>query len=284
MPVYYNRKLPEMSNDYSLSASGAGRGVLFEIKGYWFKMPAVGLFADNPVKLEATMFLPVGSVINAMAVVAGGAVGAFLGSRMPIRLKDILFQAMGLTVIVMGMKLAIGYQDVFLLTLSIVLGGATGALIGLHERLEAFAAKMENRFSRGNEDSSFTAAFITGTSVFCVGSLAVLGSVEEGVSGSFSLLLVKALMDGIIAINIGSTQGRGVMLSALPLFVYQGTLTLLAGFLQPFLQGDVLVEFTAVGGVLIAGVGANLIFPDRLKVLNLLPAMFWVCMLFPLFH
>lgn len=257
---------------------------MFEIKGYWFKMPAVGLFADNPVKLEATMFLPVGSVINAMAVVAGGAVGAFLGSRMPIRLKDILFQAMGLTVIVMGMKLAIGYQDVFLLTLSIVLGGATGALIGLHERLEAFAAKMENRFSRGNEGSSFTAAFITGTSVFCVGSLAVLGSVEEGVSGSFSLLLVKALMDGIIAINIGSTQGRGVMLSALPLFVYQGTLTLLAGFLQPFLQGDVLVEFTAVGGVLIAGVGANLIFPDRLKVLNLLPAMFWVCMLFPLFH
>jgi Uncharacterized membrane protein, possible Na+ channel or pump len=105
------------------------------------------------------MFLPVGSVINAMAVVAGGAAGALLGSRMPARLKDILFQAMGLTVIVMGMKLAIGYQDVFLLTLSLVLGGVVGAFIGLQERLEAFASKMENRFSKGKEDSSFTAAF-----------------------------------------------------------------------------------------------------------------------------
>ncbi|MBQ4133505.1 MAG: DUF554 family protein, partial [Desulfovibrionaceae bacterium] len=136
----------------------------------------------------------------------------------------------------------------------------------------------------GKSDSNFSSAFIGATSVFCVGSMAVLGPVEEGVSGNYQILLVKAFMDGVIAINIASTKGKGVMLSAVPLFLYQGALTLLASLLQPILQGDVLIEFSAVGGVLIAGVGASLLFPDKFKVLNLLPAMLWVCVLFPLFH
>lgn len=238
------------------------------------------------------MQLPIGTTVNALAIVAGGAIGSVIGSRLPERIKLALYQALSLAIIAMGAKLIIGYQNIFLLTLSLVLGAVTGSLIGLQERLEGFAdyvqrrmtARLEKSRKSRETDADFSVAFISSTAVFCVGSMAVLGPVEEGLSGNYQILLVKAFMDGVIAVNIASSKGKGVMLSALPLFVYQGGLTLLATLLQPLLQGEVLIEFSAVGGVLIAGVGASLLFPDKFKMLNLLPAMLWVCVLFPLFH
>lgn len=238
------------------------------------------------------MQMPVGSAINALGIVIGGAIGAAIGARIPGRVKQSLYLAMSLAIIAMGVKLMAGYQDVFLLTSSLVLGAISGSLIGLQERLEGFAACVQQRMAAraarcskpGRSDSKFSAAFIGGTSIFCVGSMAIIGPVEEGINGDYQILLLKAFMDGVIAINLASSMGRGVMLAALPMFIYQGALTLLGSLLQPILQGDVLMEFSAVGGVLIAGVGASLLFPDKFKVLNLLPAMFWVCVLYPLFN
>ena len=229
------------------------------------------------------MFLPIGTAINAAAIAVGGGFGVFLGARLPERVKSVLYQGLSLAIAIMGIKLALGYQNIFLLTLSLVLGGLSGSLLGLQERLTGFADFAQKKMGK-SMDAQFSGAFITGTSIFCVGSMAVLGAVQEGTSGIYSIYLVKAFMDGIIAINIGSTQGKGVILSALPLFLYQASLTLLASLLQPWLQGDLLVEFTAVGGTLIVGVGASILWPEKFKILNLLPAMFWVCVLFPLFY
>ena len=231
------------------------------------------------------MYLPIGTTINAAAIVAGGGLGVLLGSHLPERVKDVLYHALGLAIGIMGIKLAIAYQNVFLFFFCLVLGAFTGSLLALQERLAGFADFAQKKLSQGkNMDAQFSNAFVTSTSIVCVGSMAVLGAVEEGTTGNYSIYVVKAFLDGIIAINIASTLGRGVMLSALPLFVYQGILTFMASFLQPWLQGDLLVEFTAVGGVLIAGVGASIIFPDKFKILNLLPAMLWVCILFPIFY
>ena len=231
------------------------------------------------------MYLPIGTTINAAAIVVGGGIGVLLGSHLPERVKEVLYHALGLAIGIMGIKLAIAYQNVFLLTVSLVLGAFVGSLLGLQERLAGFAEFAQKKISQGKKmDAQFSNAFVTSTSIVCVGSMAVLGAVEEGTSGSYSIYVVKAFLDGIIAINIGSTLGKGVMLSALPLFIYQGILTFMASFLQPWLQGDLLVEFTAVGGVLIAGIGASIIFPDKFKILNLLPAMIWVCILFPIFY
>ncbi len=238
------------------------------------------------------MQLPIGTTINALAIVAGGAIGSVIGPWLPERIRLALLQALSLAVIAMGAKLIIGYQNIFLLTLSLVLGAVTGSLIGLQERLEGFAdyvqrrmaARAEKNKKSSSSDTDFSVAFVSSTAFFCVGSMGILGSIEEGVSGNYQILLVKSFADGIVAINIASSKGKGVMLSALPLLIYQGALTLLASLLQPLLQGEVLVELSAVGGVLIAGVGAGLLFPDQFKMLNLLPAMFWVCILFPLFY
>ncbi len=231
------------------------------------------------------MYLPIGTTINAAAIVVGGGIGVLLGSHLPERVKEVLYHALGLAIGIMGIKLAIAYQNVFLLTVSLVLGALVGSWLGLQERLAGFAEFAQKKISQGKKmDAQFSNAFVTSTSIVCVGSMAVLGAVEEGTSGSYSIYVVKAFLDGIIAINIGSTLGKGVMLSALPLFIYQGILTFMASFLQPWLQGDLLVEFTAVGGVLIAGVGVSIVFPDKFKILNLLPAMIWVCILFPIFY
>lgn len=231
------------------------------------------------------MHLPIGSAINAGAILVGGGLGLVIGSRLSESVKALIYQALSLAITIMGVKLAIDYQDVFLLTLSLVFGAISGGLLRLQERLEGFADFVQKKISHGKtSDANFSAAFIKGTSIVCVGSMAVLGAVQEGITGNYSIYLVKAFMDGIIALNIASSQGKGVLLSALPLFIYQGLLTMLASLLQPWLQGDMLIEFTAVGGALIAGVGASFLFPDRFKVLNLLPAMLWVCILFPLFY
>lgn len=236
------------------------------------------------------MYFPTGSAINGAAVVLGGFLGVLLGTRLPGSVKSILYQALSIAIVIMGVKLALGFQSIFLLTLSLVFGGATGAFLKLEKRVEDFGAFVQRKISHGQNPSSsaadaqFSNAFMAGTSIFCVGSMAVLGAVEEGTSGDYSIYLVKSFMDMIVALNIASTLGRGVMLAALPVFVYQGALTLLAVQLQPWLTGGVLVEFTAVGGVLIAGVGAGLLFPEKFNMLNMLPAMIWVCVLFPLFH
>ena len=214
-----------------------------------------------------------GTLVNTLAIVAGSMVGLCLRGGLPRNLRTTVIQAIGLAVILIGLKGALGTDDILLVIFSLAIGAALGTAAGIEARLDSLGRLLERRL-RGAGDDGLARGFVTASLVFCVGSMAIVGSLESGLAGNHQTLLAKSLLDGIASVVFASTFGIGVMFSAGSVLVYQGAITLSAGLLKPLLVPAVVAQMSAVGGLLIAAIGINLLEMQKLRIGDMLPAIF----------
>ncbi|EEG76931.1 DUF554 domain-containing protein [Dethiobacter alkaliphilus] len=231
-------------------------------------------------------FALLGTVVNSAAIVAGGVLGLFLGSRIPEKMKVLVMEGVSLAVLLIGIKMALEAQNILVVVLSVVLGGIAGELIGIDAWLRRTGAWLEQRAAKS--ESGISRAFVFGTLLYCVGAMAVNGALESGLLGRHDTLYVKAVLDGAIAVSAAATMGIGITLSAVPVMIYQGGIALAAGTLQPFLGPEVVTELSGVGGLLIVAIGLNLLELKEIRVANFLPAfivvLIWTGILPNLFY
>ncbi len=214
----------------------------------------------------------IGTFINVGAILTGTAIGSLAGSKLPPRMRRIVLYGIGLVVILMGFQMAVRTQNILVMLGAVLIGGTIGELLRIEDRLEQLGQFFQAKFSKGSEQS-VAEGFVTASLVFCVGPMAILGSISDGLSGDYSLLSIKAVMDGLASIAIGASLGWGVGLSAISILVYQGGLTLAAGLLPGVLNEAVITEMTATGGLIIIGIGIKLLDLKDLPLANFVPAI-----------
>jgi uncharacterized membrane protein YqgA involved in biofilm formation len=211
----------------------------------------------------------VGTLINVATVVAGSGAGLLVGSRLPERIRQTVLSGLGL------MTLALQTRNPLLMLASLLLGGVIGELLGLEERLQALGRSLETRVSgHSGEGSAFVKGFVTASLVFCVGPMTILGSIQDGLTGNYTLLAIKATLDGFASLAFSASLGIGVMFAALTVLIYQGALTLGAGLVKAVLTEAMITEMTAVGGTMILGIGLLLLDLKRVRVASFLPGLF----------
>ena len=217
------------------------------------------------------MVFPLGPLVNAAAVIAGGLFGLALGARLPERMRAIVFQGLGLCTLVIGMQMAFKTASPVMLIFSILLGGLCGEALKLEDRFMRLSDRLKKRLRSGNP--LFTEGLVNATVLFCIGAMSFLGSFDEGLRGDRTIVYSKSVMDGFSAIALASAYGLGVPLAAIPLLLYQGLLVIFAGLLQPWLSPALLNEVTALGGLLVIGIGLNLLNLTQIRLTNMLPAL-----------
>jgi len=213
-----------------------------------------------------------GTIVNCLTIIAGSLVGILFRNGIPEKYNQTVMQAIGLSVILIGMKNALGSNDLVIIIVSLAMGSLLGELIGIENYLERLGNFLEAKFSK--KSSGFSAGFVTASLMYCIGSMAIVGSLESGLTGNHDTLFAKATLDGIVGIILSSSMGIGVLFASVPVLLYQGSITLMAGLLKPLLVPAVISQMSAVGGLLIVALGLNMIREKKLKVGNMLPAVF----------
>lgn len=216
------------------------------------------------------------TVINIILVLAGSAAGLLFKSLISDRLMSILTHALGLCVLGIGVSNMIGTQDMLCVIVCMVAGTVLGHAIDIERRLEGAGDLIRTRIVKGDGNSRFTEGFVNASLLFCVGAMAITGSIEAGLNHNYEIIVSKGVIDGVTSISFAATMGVGVAFSAIPLLIYQGGITLLAGWVGPYLPEAVITEMTAVGGTLIVAIAVNMLElgKEKIKVGNMLPAMF----------
>jgi uncharacterized membrane protein YqgA involved in biofilm formation len=213
----------------------------------------------------------IGTIVNTGAVLVGSTVGISAGKRLPARVRTILMQALGLSVVLIGMKMALSGEKMIASIGYLIVGAITGELLRIEDRIERVGEWLKTR--SGSDSSSFVQGFVSASLLYLVGAMMIVGSIQDGTAGDPSTLYVKSLLDGVASIALASTFGIGVAFSALSVFVVQGFITLLASRLVFLQSPDVLNAVTATGGLLILGIGINLLELKNVRTGNLLPAL-----------
>ena len=224
-----------------------------------------------------------GTIINVAAIMAGGLIGIVGGKWLTERCQETLIRSMGVCVMVVGLAGALEQMltveggkltsgGTMMLVISMALGGLVGELLGLDSRMEGFGRWLREKSGNG-KDNRFLDAFITATMTVCIGAMAIVGAVEDGINGNYTILAAKALMDFVIILVMASSMGKGCIFSAIPVGIFQGSVTLLARLVEPLLTAAALSNLSLVGSVLILCVGINLIWKNTIRVANLLPAI-----------
>jgi len=217
-----------------------------------------------------------GTFINVAAILAGTLVGVLLGARLPEGLQRRVLAGLGLVTLVIGVDLALAWRDTSPLYLlgGVLLGGLAGEALAIEARLEALGDAIQRRVERARGASSpVSAAFFNASLLFCVGPLAVVGAIQDGLTGEYEALATKALLDGFASIALSAALGWGVALAALTVLIYQGALSLGATLFEDILTGEALDALTSAGGVLIIGISLKLLDVADVKVGNFLPAL-----------
>jgi uncharacterized membrane protein YqgA involved in biofilm formation len=214
-----------------------------------------------------------GTIVNVVAIFLGCSAGFILKSKFPEKIEKIIMQALGLASLLIGMQMAIKADNILLVIFSLVIGGVIGEIIDIEAGLERFGERIKRKFKSNNTSERFVEGFLTASLLYCVGSMAIMGAIKEGLSGDPDILYAKSLLDGVTSIAFTAAMGIGVLFSAIPVFLYQGGITLLARTIKDFLSPEIINEMTAVGGILIGGIGFGLLGIKKIKVGNLLPAI-----------
>ena len=243
----------------------------------------------------------IGTLINVVTVLVGGTVGTFLGGRLPERMRETIMHALGLMTFVIGIQLSFKTEDILIVLGSLLLGGIAGEWLRIEDRIDQLGRWLERR-TVGNKgrstadrspdgpqpaspgsarpspgsartSSRFSRAFLTASLVFCVGPMTILGSIQDGLTGDYTLLAVKATLDGFAGLAFASSLGPGVIFAALTVLIYQGVLTLGAGWASVLLTDPMIAEMTATGGVLMLALGLGLLEIKQIRAGNLLPAI-----------
>jgi uncharacterized membrane protein YqgA involved in biofilm formation len=220
-----------------------------------------------------------GTIINSMAIIVGCIFGLILKGHFPKRMSAILFQGIGLVTLVLGIQMAIQAKDILLIILSLVIGGILGELIDIEKRLDNAGEKIKSLFKQIKGNEYFTEGFVTASLLYCVGSMAVMGAIEEGISGNPNILMAKSVLDGISSIIFSASLGIGVLFSAIPVFLYQGTITRIAFLIKNWITTDIINEMAAVGGILIIGLSLGILEVKKIKTANLLPSLLIITIL-----
>ena len=212
-----------------------------------------------------------GTAINVVAVLVGGGVGTLAGAWLPRRMRETAMQGIGLVTLLIGVQSFLEFDNPLVPLVSVVLGLVIGEALNIEGALERFGDYLQARFSKG--ESPVSRAFVTTSLLFCVGPLTVLGSLEDGLTGDYGLLVLKSALDLVASLSFASVLGWGVLLSAGTVLVVQGTLTLSAGLLEGVVTEQMVLAMTATGGVLILGLGLMLLELKEVRVANMLPAL-----------
>lgn len=216
-----------------------------------------------------------GTIVNALAIIAGSLLGLIFSRGIPERYKEIIMSGVGLSVILIGIKSALVSDDLMVVIFSVIIGAGIGEFLGIEARLEGLGRYFERTIaSRSSDTGSFARGFVTASLVFCVGSMAIVGSLESGLTGNHQTLFAKSILDGVTSVIFASTIGIGVMFSSIPVFLYQGAITITAGFMKSFLVPETIAQMTSVGGLLILSIGLNLLGITKIRIGNLIPGIF----------
>lgn len=228
-----------------------------------------------------------GTLVNVGAIIAGSVIGLLVRGGLPDRMQKTILQALGLATFFVGIGGAVSGllkpagdtlagQYTMLMVLSVVLGSLLGEWINIERRMESIGAAIHSRL-RGlrlfSNNQRFVEGFVSASLLYCVGAMAIVGSLEDGLTGQASTLYIKAILDGTIAIIFAATLGGGVVFSIIPVALYQGSITLLATWLGPVLSPDLISQVSLVGSVLITAIGINLLWEQKIKIGNMLPAV-----------
>ena len=213
-----------------------------------------------------------GTVINALAIIAGSLLGLIFRGGIPARYSRTIMQAMGLVVILIGLQAAIKTDAILMVIISLGLGSLIGEAMRIDDHLERLGQFLEVRFAKSGD--GFAKGFVTASLIFCVGAMAIVGALESGLSNNHQTLFANSTIDGITSIVFASTLGLGVMFSAVSVFVYQGIITVSAAYVRPFLVPEVVSQMSAVGGMLIVAIGISILEIKKLKLGNMLPSIF----------
>ena len=213
-----------------------------------------------------------GTIVNSVAIIVGAILGVIMRKGIKDEYKNTIMDGIALSVIVIGIMGAIKSENIILVIASIVIGAIIGEKIGIENKLNNLGEKLQGSFAKG--DSNFTKGFVTASLIYCIGAMAIIGSLESGIAGNHETLFAKSILDGISAIIFASTLGIGVAFSAIPVFIYQGSITLLSNSIKDFLTPEVINEMSAIGGILIMAIGITMLELRKIKIGNLLPAIF----------
>ena len=220
--------------------------------------------------------------INVALVLAGSAAGLLFRNLISQRLMSILTYALGLCVLGIGVSNMLGTQNTLCVIVCMVVGAVLGNAADIERRLEGAGDLIRGKLLKGEGNSRFTEGIVNAALLFCVGAMAVVGSLEDGLNHNYSTLFAKAVMDGILAVVFGASLGIGTAFSAVPVGVYQGSITFLAGLLRPYMTDLMITRISFVGSILIFALGMNMILNCKIKIGNMLPAIFmpvFVCLL-----
>ena len=225
-----------------------------------------------------------GTVVNVAAILVGSCLGVVLKKGIPQRISAALSIAVGLAVAYIGIDGMQEGKNLLVAVLSIVLGAALGELLDLDGKFNRLGEAVQNKLNKDGEQSTVAQSFVSASLLFCVGAMAIVGSLQSGITGDHTTLYVKSILDGISSVVFATTLGGGVLLSVVPLFLYQGSIALLARVVEPYLGAAVIAEMTCVGSILILALALNLLNITKIKVANLLPAVFLPIILCPLYQ
>ncbi len=226
-----------------------------------------------------------GTIVNVIAVLAGGAVGLLLNKGIPQRIAGALMTAVGFCTLYIGITGCLDGDNTLVVVLSLVLGAAIGTLLDLDARLNRLGKRVEARLVKDPNSAGGRLAqgFVSASLLFCVGTMAVVGSLQSGLQGNHEMLYLKSVLDAISSVVFGATLGAGVLLSSVSVFVYQGAITMLAQLVAPYLSDAVVGEMNCVGSLLIIGLSLNLLKVADIKIANFLPAVLLPVALCPLY-
>lgn len=220
-----------------------------------------------------------GTIVNSLAIIGGCLIGLIVKGRLTEKISSTIMNGLALCVLYIGISGALKGKDTLQIIICIALGALIGEIIDIDRRLNDLGNMIERKINgkrknNSNDKISISEGFVTSSLLFCVGAMAVVGSLESGLQGNNSTLFAKSILDGVSSIIFASSLGIGVMLSSIAIFIYQGSITLLAGGLSTILTDNVISNMSAVGSLLIVGLGFNMLGISKIKVANLLPGIF----------
>ena len=236
----------------------------------------------NYYMLEIFKSIPAGgTVFNCIAVLIGGLVGLFAGRFIPEKTRDTIFNCIGLFTCYVGINMTLNTKNSIAVLISLVLGALTGEFLGLEDKLNSLGDKLRDRFSKS--DSNFTQGFVNATLLFCVGAMAIIGAFNDGLRHDPEILITKGIMDGVVSVIFAGSFGIGVLFSIFPVFIYQGAFTLAASLLESLITPEMYANISGIGGLMIIGIGLNLLNIKKIKLCDMLPGLLYVILFTKIF-
>lgn len=215
-----------------------------------------------------------GNIVNTVAIIGGSILGIFFKKGLPLKIKDIIMSSMGLFLLTLAVKDAIKFNNAIFTLTCLLLGAVIGEFLMIDDNLKRLGTYFEEKFSNNDSNNDIVKGFTITSIMFCVGAMAIVGSIKSGLTNDNEILLIKALLDGIFSLIFASKYGIGVLFSSIVVFLYQGSLCFLAFFIKNSLSENIIAEISTLGGIIMIGLAFNLLFDKNIKIGNMVPALF----------